>query len=165
MPLLPVCLPRTATDRAAAKARVGALLTPEVMRQLGEADTQKPALIGELTSDWLRDVLRYDAPATLGGLTIPILALNGSLDRQVPAEANLAAIRHPPSARRAPLTATSPRCNWPGSITCSRARAAAPSRSTRKSARHSPFGAGHDQRLDHGAFWRRTVRWHVASRR
>lgn len=89
-----------APDRAAATARVGALLTPELMRQLGQADTQKPALVGELTSDWLRDVLHYDAPATLGGLTIPILALNGSLDRQVPAEANLAAIRQASAANR-----------------------------------------------------------------
>lgn len=83
----------SAPDRAAAQARVGAMLTPEATRKLGMAEAQKPALIGELASDWLRDVLRYDAPATLGAMTMPLLALNGSLDRQVPAAANLAAIR------------------------------------------------------------------------
>lgn len=81
-----------AADRAQAQARVGAMLTPELLRRLGADETQKTALIGELTGDWLRDVLRYDAPATLSALRIPILALNGSVDRQVPAEANLAAI-------------------------------------------------------------------------
>lgn len=81
-----------ASDRAAAQALLDAMLTPDVLRQLGVSDALKPALVGELSSDWLRDVLRYDAPATLGALTIPLLALNGSLDRQVPAAANLAAI-------------------------------------------------------------------------
>ncbi|MDL2357300.1 MAG: alpha/beta fold hydrolase, partial [Pseudomonadota bacterium] len=82
-----------AQDRAAAQALIGAMLTPELLRRLDASEAQKPGLVGELSSDWLRDVLRYDAPATLGALTVPLLALNGSLDRQVPAAANLAAIR------------------------------------------------------------------------
>lgn len=81
-----------APDRAQAAERVGALLTPELLRQLGADETQKSALIGELTGDWLRDVLRYDAAATLKGLRVPILALGGSVDRQVPTAENLAAI-------------------------------------------------------------------------
>jgi hypothetical protein len=69
------------------------MLTPERLQQLGVSEAQVPALVDQLTSDWLRDILRYDAAATLGALDLPMLALNGSLDRQVPAQANLDAIR------------------------------------------------------------------------
>jgi len=80
-------------DHQAAQAKISALMTSDMMRKLSIGDMQKPAMIGQLTGDWLRDVLHYDATSTLGALTIPILALNGSLDQQVPSSANLNAIR------------------------------------------------------------------------
>ncbi|PWF44028.1 alpha/beta hydrolase family protein [Massilia glaciei] len=82
-----------AGGRKAARARVGALLTPARLRELGKSALEKDALIDEMTSDWLRDVLLYDAPKTLGKLRIPVLALNGGVDQQVPAQANLHALR------------------------------------------------------------------------
>lgn len=53
----------------------------------------KSAMVDQLGSDWLRDRLYYNQTATLGAINIPILAVNGSLDNQVLASANLAAIR------------------------------------------------------------------------
>lgn len=82
-----------AKNRAAARADITALLTPAQMRQLHITAAQTPAMIEEFSSDWLRDALHYDAASTLGALSVPILALNGSLDQQVGADVNLGAIR------------------------------------------------------------------------
>lgn len=82
-----------AKNRAAARADITALLTPAQMRQLRITAAQTPAMIEEFSSDWLRDTLHYDAASTLGALSVPILALNGSLDQQVGADVNLGAIR------------------------------------------------------------------------
>lgn len=82
-----------AKNRAAARADITALLTPAQMRQLRITAAQTPAMIEEFSSDWLRDALHYDAASTLGALSVPILALNGSLDQQVGADVNLGAIR------------------------------------------------------------------------
>ncbi len=92
-----------APDRAAARAQLTTLMTPALLRTMGLSEAQKPAIVDELSDDWLRDVLRYDAPTALGALHIPLLALNGSLDRQVPADANLDAIRRA-SAHNADVT-------------------------------------------------------------
>jgi pimeloyl-ACP methyl ester carboxylesterase len=82
-----------ARDHREAQANLDALLTPAMMRTLGLTDTQRQAAIDRYANDWLRDLLHYDARSTLAALPIPLLALNGSLDRLVPADANLAAIR------------------------------------------------------------------------
>jgi pimeloyl-ACP methyl ester carboxylesterase len=47
----------------------------------------------EDTRPWERYFLAYDPAPTLARLTVPVLALNGSLDVQVPAKENLAAAR------------------------------------------------------------------------
>ena len=83
-----------ADDRAAARARISAMLTPSVMKQLGISGALKPATIDQLTGDWLRVLLHYDAASTLAAIHVPVLALNGSLDSQVPSAPNLAAIQH-----------------------------------------------------------------------
>ena len=82
-----------AGGRSEAQADLDAALTPVMMRRLGLADAQRQATIDQYANDWLRDLLHYDAQSTLAALPIPLLALNGSLDRRVPADANLAAIR------------------------------------------------------------------------
>jgi alpha-beta hydrolase superfamily lysophospholipase len=82
-----------APDRASARARIAPMLTPRALSQLGVASKPKDTVVAQFTTDWLRSILRYNASATLRTLTIPILALNGSLDRQVAAHENLAAIR------------------------------------------------------------------------
>ena len=49
--------------------------------------------IQSLTSPWFRYLLEYQPEAVLSKLKIPVLALNGSLDSQVPAKPNLEAIQ------------------------------------------------------------------------
>ena len=100
-----------APDRAAAQTKIRALLTPQLLQQLGGSETQKSAMVDQLGSDWLRDLLHYDPIATLDAINIPILALNGSLDNQVPASANLAAIRRATSNNRDVTTQQLPGLN------------------------------------------------------
>ena len=83
-----------ANDRAEAQAQVSAMMTPNIMKQLGISETMKPATIDQLTGDWLRVLLHYDATATLSSIHIPVLALDGSLDQLVQPAPNLAAIRN-----------------------------------------------------------------------
>jgi pimeloyl-ACP methyl ester carboxylesterase len=80
-------------DQATARARVSAMLTPKAIANLALNPAAKQTIVDEFTSDWLRGLLQYDAPATLAALKVPVLALDGSLDQQVPPEENLAAIR------------------------------------------------------------------------
>lgn len=75
--------------RAILEASVAAL--PAGARQAMEAqgpdaiETQ----IRQLNSPWFRFFLRHDPRPTLERVRVPVLALNGELDLQVPAEANL----------------------------------------------------------------------------
>jgi pimeloyl-ACP methyl ester carboxylesterase len=50
------------------------------------------AQIRQVNSPWFRFFLTYDPLPALTRVTVPVLALNGSLDLQVPAEANLRAV-------------------------------------------------------------------------
>jgi len=59
----------------------------------GAPEAQVAAEIKQITSPWFRFFLSYDPAAALRKLTIPVLALNGSLDLQVPPAQNLPAIR------------------------------------------------------------------------
>ncbi len=49
--------------------------------------------LAQMRSPWFRYFLTYDPRPTLRKVTCPVLALNGALDLQVPADANLDAIR------------------------------------------------------------------------
>lgn len=72
---------------------------PLLRAALGRASAQLPpdasspdALEGEIqqvNSPWFRYFLSYDPRPTLAKVQVPVLALNGSLDLQVPAEVNL----------------------------------------------------------------------------
>ena len=59
----------------------------------GVPDAQIATQIREVTSPWFRYFIAYDPAVALRKLTIPVLALNGSLDLQVPPALNLPAIR------------------------------------------------------------------------
>ncbi|MGD0735992.1 MAG: alpha/beta fold hydrolase [Terracidiphilus sp.] len=59
----------------------------------GVPDAQIAAQTKAITSPWFRYFLTYDPAVTLRKLTIPVLAINGSLDLQVPPALNLPAIR------------------------------------------------------------------------
>ena len=82
-----------APDRNAAADSLAVLMTPDLLSSLGITQMQQPALIDEISADWLRDLLRYDARAELRAQSVPMLALYGGLDTQVAAASNIAAFR------------------------------------------------------------------------
>jgi len=59
----------------------------------GSPESAIPGQIKALTSPWFRFFLTYDPATALRKLKIPVLAINGSLDLQVPPAQNLPAIR------------------------------------------------------------------------
>lgn len=78
-----------------------AILTPEAMAALGAPPSyDKELILQQFASPWFRYFLRYDPAPNLGRITVPVLALNGSLDRQVPPGENLPAIRAALKANR-----------------------------------------------------------------
>ncbi len=84
---------RTATDRQDGANRLKQLLTPETRRTLGVSEVQSAQLAQRTNSAWMHYLLNYQPAATLARVHVPVLALNGTLDRQVPAAENLAALR------------------------------------------------------------------------
>ena len=82
-----------APDRNAAADSLAVLMTPDLLSSLGITQMQQPALIDEISADWLSDLLRYDARAELRAQSVPMLALYGGLDTQVAAASNIAAFR------------------------------------------------------------------------
>jgi len=80
-------------DTEQARARLEAALTPEVLETLGASPDRKPVIVQSSLRPWLRYLLRFDPAPYLRALEVPLLALNGGLDVQVPAAQNLAAIR------------------------------------------------------------------------
>jgi uncharacterized protein len=87
---------KTAPDSATAVANVQAARS-EILVDI--PDTQRAAVaaqidqgIRELEQPWMRYFLRYDPRPTLRKVHVPVLALGGTLDLQVPPEENLSAI-------------------------------------------------------------------------
>jgi pimeloyl-ACP methyl ester carboxylesterase len=74
-------------------ARFQASLTPEERAQAEMSDATMNAAINTLISPWFRWFLRYDPAPALRATRVPVLAINGSLDLQVPADENLAGIQ------------------------------------------------------------------------
>lgn len=71
-----------------------AVLTPEAKVALGLApDADGALVVRQVAQPWLQYLLRYDPAPNLSKIDVPVLALNGSLDLQVPSQANLDAIR------------------------------------------------------------------------
>jgi fermentation-respiration switch protein FrsA (DUF1100 family) len=76
-----------------ARARVRAILTPDALATLKASEARREQLVQQMANDWARYLLQYKPAAFLSRINVPVLALNGTLDRQVPAEENLAAIQ------------------------------------------------------------------------
>ena len=71
-----------------------AVMTPEAKTALGMTPEMDGALVvRQVSGPWFQYFLRYDPVPNWSRVKVPLLAINGSLDLQVPAEANLAAIR------------------------------------------------------------------------
>lgn len=82
-----------APDSATTVQRIGALLTSEALERLGVTSAQRDLVASQLAGAWIRYFLRYEPSTFLSRIRVPVLAINGSLDRQVPPAENLAAIR------------------------------------------------------------------------
>lgn len=83
---------RAGSDSADAARRIRAVLTPQERAAGASSPDSIPAPMRPLVGPWFRYFLGYDPRTALRRLTVPTLALNGSLDVQVPAKENLAAI-------------------------------------------------------------------------
>lgn len=75
------------TDAEAARDGITGLLS-----DFGMPQAQIDAQIAGLLSPWYRFFLAYDPRPALGRVGVPVLALIGELDRQVPPDENLAAL-------------------------------------------------------------------------
>lgn len=84
---------RTAPDSQRAVARIRKLLTVPALRALGATSAQRDLIARQYSGPWMRYFLKYQPAAFLSRLQMPVLALNGSVDRQVPSAENLAAMR------------------------------------------------------------------------
>ncbi|MEJ6010359.1 alpha/beta hydrolase family protein [Novosphingobium aquae] len=90
-----------AKDNAEAEAAIEAILTPQARADFGlPADAPASILTARLGGPWFRYFLNYDPVPNLARITVPVLAINGALDRQVPAGDNLAAIRKATAANK-----------------------------------------------------------------
>lgn len=79
-------------DDGLAAART--VLTPAALTAIGlPASTSPQLVLGQLATPWFRYFFTYDPALNLRAITVPVLALNGTLDRQVPAAENLPAIQ------------------------------------------------------------------------
>ena len=72
---------------------VAAEKVTEIMKGLGMNQAQIDAQLAGLLSPWYRYYLAYDPIPALESLDVPVLALTGTLDLQVPHEPNLEAIK------------------------------------------------------------------------
>ncbi|MEO5816758.1 MAG: alpha/beta fold hydrolase [Gemmatimonadaceae bacterium] len=91
---------RAAPDSQSAMDGVRAVLPSERLQSLGATEAQRDAIAATFTSPWMRYFIKYDPVPNLTRLRMPVLALNGSKDRQVPPAENLAAIRAALSGNR-----------------------------------------------------------------
>lgn len=76
----------TADAQARARAALAAMSPPLPARQID-------VLTAQISSPWFRQLMGYDPQPALRALRIPVLALNGAKDRQVPAAQNLPLMR------------------------------------------------------------------------
>jgi hypothetical protein len=81
-----------ATTEAEAVAAAHAVLDPEVAKGTLARD-RADASIRQVTSAWMRSFLASDPVPVLQKVRVPVLAINGSLDMQVPPAEDLAAIK------------------------------------------------------------------------
>lgn len=87
------------SDTFKAAAKIKALeqdakgkLTDQQKQQLGLTPQAEQAVVAQLSSPWMKQFLAYNPASDIQKLKMPVLALNGTLDLQVPYKQNLPAI-------------------------------------------------------------------------
>lgn len=79
--------------QAEAEAAMNGVLSDAALTASGIPQGQRGLMTGRVLDPWFRWFIRYNPASALRALRMPMLALNGSLDRQVLPAANLAGIR------------------------------------------------------------------------
>jgi pimeloyl-ACP methyl ester carboxylesterase len=79
-------------DGEAVTARLRAALTDDMLIAARIPLAQRDQMARAAAEPWFRYFARYDPALALMAIRVPVLALNGSLDQQVPAHDNLAGI-------------------------------------------------------------------------
>ncbi|MBX3562293.1 MAG: alpha/beta hydrolase [Sphingomonas sp.] len=80
-------------DETAAVAALEAALTGDALAGAGIPAAQRDGMVQRMRDPWFRFFARHDPASVLARMRMPVLAINGALDRQVPAAENLAGIR------------------------------------------------------------------------
>ncbi len=83
----------TANSTEEAQKSIRQLFTDEVLEEMDLSDMQAQTVMTQYSTPWMRYFLTYDPAEYLPRIGIPILALNGELDLQVPAQENLDGLR------------------------------------------------------------------------
>jgi pimeloyl-ACP methyl ester carboxylesterase len=81
-----------ARDQAEAEAAAREALTADALATLGATEAARETLVAQLASDAMFEALHLNPQRTLPHVDVPVLALTGSNDGVVDADANLAAI-------------------------------------------------------------------------
>jgi hypothetical protein len=82
-----------ASSQPDAETRLRGVLTPKARDILHLSPSDAELFIRQMASPWMRTFLRLDTRALLAKVRVPVLALAGSLDRQVEPASNLDALR------------------------------------------------------------------------
>lgn len=84
----------TGASEETLRGLVRALVDQEMTHIQSEEGRERMAgmLYGQFTNDWIRGFVSIDPADALGRVSVPVLALNGTLDTQVDADLNLGAI-------------------------------------------------------------------------
>lgn len=89
---------RASSDPADARRRLNSLLTTRSLQAMGMGEAQRESFVKQSSSPWMRYFINYRPAEFLARVRVPVLALGGSVDHQVPSAENLPAIRHALSA-------------------------------------------------------------------
>lgn len=84
---------RTTEDEAVLEDALDEMLTDQHLMLLGAAPTQKEPVKQQFLAPWYRYFVRYDPADYVPLMTVPVLAIGGSLDIQVPSDDNLAGLQ------------------------------------------------------------------------
>lgn len=82
----------SSTSAEHARARVRAVLSADALAVMKAPESRRELLVQQMTTDWARYLLQFTPADFLSRIDVPVLALNGALDHQVPADDNLSAI-------------------------------------------------------------------------
>jgi hypothetical protein len=64
-----------------------------MLARIGAPESLEDIVAQQMAGDWMLYALSYDPAAVFARIGAPVLLMSGLLDRQVPAEANLAALQ------------------------------------------------------------------------